>query len=159
MKIITKAILFTMVLGVSACFDDPGTDIVVGNGSFLELDRAGQPNPVASLTYTKAVDGNPIRYKIQVNIMGPPVESATNVNYAIDPLSTAIAGTHYNLVSTAGTISIAAGESVGFIEIDILDDAWTPVGATGVKDLIVSITGGDLALSKYVKATYRIRIN
>ena len=147
-----------IVVGLFSC-DDPGTDIVVGDKAFLELDRAGQPNPTAALTYTQNLDGQPIRYKVQVNIMGRPQGSATNVTYAVDPASTAIAGTHYNIVGTTGSTSIAAGENLGYIEVDILDDTWTPLGSGGTVDLVISITGGDLPLSKYVKATYRIRVN
>jgi hypothetical protein len=158
MKNIFKYMMLMIIVGLFSC-DDPGTDIVVGGKAFLELDRAGQPNPTAALTYTQSLDGQPIRYRIQVNIMGRPQGSATNVTYDINTASTAVAGTHYNLVSTAGTITIPAGENLGFIDIDILDDSWNPLGASGTKDLIIEITGGDLPLSKYLKATYRIRVN
>ena len=91
--------------------------------------------------------------------MGRPQKTETNVTYEVKVASTAIIGIHYEIIGAVGTTTIAAGENIGYIDIDILDDTWNPLGATGIKDLTIGLTGGDLPRSKYTTATYRIRIN
>jgi len=148
-------ILFTAIVLVS-CFDEPGTDIVWGNDAYLELDRAGQPNPVVNSIFQRLNDGTTYTLNVQVNLMGKPRSTATVANFAIDAASTAIPGVHYNQITPGTSVTIPAGENVANIQFQIIADN---IVAGEVWPLIINLTGGDVPLSNYVKATYRIQVS
>lgn len=139
---------------LTACFDDPGTDIVWGDDAYLELDRAGQPNTVVPTIVTRVNDGESVPFNVQVNLMGRPQKEDVEVEFTIT--GTAIAGVQYNKITPGNTITIPAGENVANIEFEILDDNMNPGPAVG---LIVTITGGDLPLSNYVAATFNLQVS
>jgi hypothetical protein len=140
---------------VTSCFDDPGTDTVWGGESFIELDRAGQASPVVSKVFDRLNDGTTFPLDVQVNVMGLPQSTAVNVTFEIDPASTAVAGVHYNKLTSGNTLTIPAGASLANIAFEVLSDN---INTGEVWTLIIKITGGDLPLSNYVMATWQLRI-
>lgn len=154
MKAFYRSLIVVLAIGATACFEDPGTDIVWGEDAFLELDRAGQPNPTVNAAFLRENDGIPKEYQVQVNLMGKPRGSATSVTFEIGAASTAVEGVHFNLQSGT-TVTIPAGENTAMIDLDILADNIEP----GEKwDLVITLTGGDLPLSNYVTATFVLQV-
>lgn len=150
----TTKILFVLLSAfiLTACFDDPGTEIVWGKDAYLELDRAGQPNPTINQVVTRVNDGEGVAFNVQVNIMGRPQKEDVTVDFTVT--GTAIDGVHYDRITTANSITIPAGSNTANIEFEILDDNLDPTDP--VSTIIVTITGGDLPLSNYLAATFRL---
>jgi hypothetical protein len=153
----TYIILCAVMMFITACYDDPGTDIVIGNEAYLELDRAGQPNPSVSMEFNQDPDGTtaPQIMDVQVNILGRVQKTNVTAAFEVDPSSTAIAGVHYNVLTT-GAVTIPAGSTSADIEIQVLPDGFDPDNDTAPWTLIFRLTGGDLPLSKYVQVTYNL---
>jgi hypothetical protein len=93
---------------------------------------------------------------VQVNIMGRPQSTATNITFEIGTTSTAVAGVHYNKLTAGNSITIPAGSNTANIQFEILDDGIEP---NEVWDLVVTINGGDLPLSQYVSATFKLQVS
>src|SRR5687767_8226975 len=110
MKLILNIFFVFSAFVLASCFDDPGTEIVWGNDAYLELDRAGQPNPTATTTFDLSDAGGTQEFNVQVNLMGRPRTTDTNVTFEIETGGTAIEGTHYTRVTTANSITIPSGE-------------------------------------------------
>jgi hypothetical protein len=148
-----KLLIILTAIILASCFDDPGTDIVWGNDAYFELDRAGQPNPVVNNTYERKNDGTTYPFSAKVNLMGKPQKVDVTVNYTIT--GTAVAGVHYNKLTTGSTVTIPAGSNTALINFEHLADninsgqTWT---------IIIELTGGDLPLSRYVKVTHNLRV-
>lgn len=154
MKTAKIFIVLLSAFALTACFDDPGTDIVWGNKAYLELDRAGQPNTVITQTVTRVNDGQGIPFNVQINLMGRPQKDDVSVTFTIT--GTAADGIHYDKITSGNTITIPAGSNTANIEFEILDDNLDPLDP--VTTLIVTVTGGDLPLSNYVSATWRLQV-
>ncbi len=155
MKSINKLFIILTAVTLAACFEDPGTDIVWGDEAYLEIDRAGQPNPNINSIFTKLSDGTTYPLNVQVNLMGRPRTSATTVQFEIASTSTAVEGVHYNKLTAGNSITIPAGSNTATIQFEIIADAINP---SEVWPLTVTITGGDVPLSKYVSATFRLQV-
>jgi hypothetical protein len=153
---IVKIAIVIFSISLSACFDDPGTDIVWGDQAYIELDRAGQPNPTVNRTFNIA-DGDVQRYNVQVNIMGRPQPDDVSVTFEIEAGSTAVEGVHYNKITSGNTVVIPAGSNIANIEFDVLVSNIPTGTPAPMFSVIVNVTGGDLPLSKYVRATFNLR--
>lgn len=150
-----KILIFLAAILLVSCFEDPGTDIVWGDKAYLELDRAGQPNPTITTTVTRINDGETVPFNVQINLMGRPQNEDVSVTFEIGATSTAVAGVHYNKITPGNTVTIPAGENVANIEFEIIDEGINP---GELWTLITTITDGDLPLSAYVSATFRIQV-
>ena len=125
---------------VSACYDDPGTDILLDNVAVLEINEATTATGVdLSKSYNRITDGKRIKDSIRVNLVGPQRSTPINVTFAIDPASTAVAGTHYALITT-GSVTIPANKSFGYIYFEVIDDNIKPGEIWKLK---FSLTGND----------------
>jgi hypothetical protein len=156
MKLFINLLFVCSAIMLSSCFDDPGTEIVWGNDAFLELDRAGQPNPTSTSSFQRLNNGTTYPLNVQVNLMGRPRTSDTNVTFEIETGGTAVEGVHYTRVTSANSVTIPAGQNVANIQFTVIADA-IPTGAANQVSIIINLTGGDLPLSKYVRATYNMR--
>lgn len=58
---------------------------------------------------------------IEVQLIGPQRDSNLSVNFSVDGESTAVAGTHYNLVSSS-PVTLEAGTSTVNIQIQLIED-------------------------------------
>jgi len=141
MKSIYKLFMFVGLLAfVSACYDDPGTDILLDNVAVLEINEATTATGLdISKSYNRVTDGKRIKDSIRVNLVGPQRATPVNVTFAIDPASTAVAGTHYSMI-TAGSVTIPANSSFGFIYFEVIDDNILPGEIWKLK---FSLTGND----------------
>jgi len=153
MKAINKFLIVIATFTLISCFDDPGTEIVWDDQAFFELDRAGQPNPTVNNTFERLNNGTKYPFSAKVNLMGIPRSEAVTVNYTIT--GTAVEGVHYNKLTAGTSVTIPAGSNSATIEFEHLADnlnsgeLWT---------LIITLTTGDLPLSKYVTVTHNLRI-
>ncbi len=81
---------------------------------------------------------------IVAQLVGPHQSTNITMQFEVDPSSTAIAGVHYNLITT-GQLVIPSGSSVGEIQFEVLTENFD-VGEQF--SLIINITGGDIAVSE-----------
>jgi hypothetical protein len=127
MKSICKLLMFIAVVAfVSACNDDPGADILLDNVGVLEISEATTATGLdISKSYDRVPDGNRIKDSIRVNLVGPQKNTPIKVPFSIDPASTAVAGTHYAMITT-NSLTIPANSSFGFIYFEVIDDNILP---------------------------------
>lgn len=158
MKTIYKIFTFVGLLAVvSACFEDPGTDILLDNVAIIEINEATTAGGLdVSKSYNRVTDGKRIKDSIRVNLVGPQKSSATTVTFSIDPSSTAVAGTHYALITT-NSVTIAPNSSFGFIYFDVIDDNILPGEIWKLKINLTSADGDATISSKYGTFTRSIR--
>jgi hypothetical protein len=88
--------------------------------------------------------------------MGRPRDTDTNVTFEIESTSTAIEGVHYTKVTPGTSITIPAGQNIANIQFTVIADA-IPTGSANQVSMIINLTGGDVPLSKYVRATFNLR--
>lgn len=157
MKAIYKLFVFAGLLAfASACFDDPGTDILLDSGAVIEIQEATTATGLdISKSYNRVTDGNTLKDSIRVNLVGPQQGSAVTVNFSIDATSTAVAGTHYNLITT-GSVTIPANSSYGFIYFEVIDDNIAPGEIWKLKFNLTGATGATVS-TKYGAFTRSIR--
>ncbi|MBL7861946.1 MAG: hypothetical protein JNJ65_12350 [Cyclobacteriaceae bacterium] len=160
MKAIYKLFMFAGLLAVaSACFDDPGTDILLDNVAVIEIQEATTATGLdIPKTYKRTVDGLNLRDSIRVNLVGPQKSTAVNVAFSIDAASTAVAGTHYNLITTS-SVAIPANSSFGFIYYEIIDDNIPNNESYKLKFNLNSADAGATISAKYGVFTRTIRTN
>jgi hypothetical protein len=141
MKSIYRVFMFiALVTFVSACYDDPGADILLDNVAVLEISEATTATGLdVSKSYDRVTDGNRIKDSIRVNLVGPQKNTPINVPFSIDPASTAVAGTHYAMITT-NSVTIPANSSFGFIYFEVIDDNILPGELWKLK---FSLTGND----------------
>lgn len=156
--------LFTLFLSLGigltlfSCFSDPGTDVKL-KASFVEINEATTSAGLdRTRTYTKVVNGQPIKDSIQVNLVGAQRSTPVVVNFAIDPTSTAVAGTHYALI-TNGSVTIQPNKSSGFVYFNVLDDNILSSETWKVKFNLTSADGGVQLSQNYSTFTRTIRVN
>lgn len=154
-KIIIYGILS---LALISCFEDSGLDIILDK-TYVEIDEATTVSGLAiTKIYTRTLNGVGVKDSLRVNLVGPQRDAAVTVSFSIDAASTAVAGTHYSLTTTDGSVTIPANSSFGYIKFLVLDDNIAP--STTTIDLKVSITSSlaDVLVStKYGTFTRRIR--
>lgn len=155
---LSKIILFC---GISAflvsCFKDPGTDLLLSNVSQVEINEAttsGGAN--VSKSYNK-IPGGPVNVKdsIRVNLVGAQRSTAVNVSFVIDPTSTAVPATHYDMITTS-TVVIPAKSSFAFIYFNVHPQVINPGEVFKLK---INLTSADVPVSvNYGTFTRSIRI-
>ncbi|MEO1055034.1 MAG: hypothetical protein AAFX87_30650 [Bacteroidota bacterium] len=89
-----------------------------------------------------------------VQLVGPHQTSDMNLTFSVENSSSAVEGTHFNLLSP-GTFVIEQGSSFGYIRFEVLTDNVTS-GENFQLDL--TLTGGDLDVSENYK-TLAHRLN
>ncbi len=92
--------------------------------------------------------GQVVQDAIVAQLIGPHQNANITMQFEVDPASTAIAGVHYNLI-TSGQMVIPSGSSVGEIQFEVLTENFD-VGERF--SLIFNITGGDVAVSENQKS-------
>lgn len=142
MKLITKYTLFIVMLIIAAsCYDEAGTDILFDQ-SLVEIQEATtSAGLVVNKAYARLNDGIAKKDSLRVNLVGAQKNSAISVEYAIDATSTAVAGVHYNLISTT-SIDIPANSSFGYIYYEVLADNIEPGETWTLKISLASASSG-----------------
>ncbi len=158
MKAIYKIFMFIGLLAfVAACYDDPGTDILLDNVAVLEINEATTATGLdVSKSYNRVTNGQTIKDSIRVNLVGPQRSTPLVVNFAIDATSTAVAGTHYNLITT-NSVTIPANSSFGFIYFEVIDDNILPGEIWKLKFNLTGNDGNATISAKYGVFTRTIR--
>lgn len=82
-----------------------------------------------------------------VQLIGPHQTSDLNLTFVVDNTTTAVEGTHFNLLTT-GTFVIPAGSSFGYIRFEVLTDNATDQDSFTID---FTLTGGDLEVSENYK--------
>lgn len=158
MKSIYKLFMFVGLLAfVSACYDDPGADMLLDNVAVLEINEATTATVSdISKSYNRVTDGKRIKDSIRVNLVGPQRTTPINVTFSIDPASTAVAGTHYAMITT-NLVTIPANSSSGFIYFEVIDDNILPEEIWTLKFSLTENDANATVSSKYGVFTRSIR--
>jgi|GEM_PF-1133590 len=151
-------VVLLLVSAVSACFEDPGTDILLTGVAQLEIQEATTATGAdVSKSYNRVTDGRVIKDSIRVNLVGAQLSEAITVSFAIDPTSTAVAGTHYTLISS-GTVTIQPSSSFAFIYFNVIDDNILPGEVWKLKFNLTAATGDVQLSSLYSTFTRSMRV-
>lgn len=119
MKYIKYLFLFVVITSVSACF--PDNDKAFDGPTVLEF------KPIARTVRANAVAGSA---DALIQLVGPQLGSNLTLVFNIDPASTAVRGTHYNLPAS-GTVDLAANTSSVKIPVTLIPGSVT--AASGVR--------------------------
>jgi len=153
--LITNLLALLLIFGTTACFDDPGSDILFED-TFVELDFATRsPSSVLrNRVYSRVNDGNTIADQVTISLVGAQRSTPINVTIAVDAANTtAVAGTHYNLTTTTATIP--ANSSSISIPFQVIDDNIAP---GSVFRLAFRIASADVPISvNYGSGSFNMR--
>jgi hypothetical protein len=158
MKHIYKIFVIIGALAVSACFDDPGSDTIFDGATVVEINEATTAAGASvGKAYERRNDGSVKRDSIRVNLVGEQVGTPTTVTFEINAAgTTAVAGVHYNMLTSGNSITIPANSSYGYIYFEVLPDN---IEAGENWNLKFALTGGDVkASANYGAFTRVIRI-
>mgnify|MGYP001806406996 CR=1 FL=1 len=145
MKKILKYLFSAGIIFLAAsCYDDPGTEIIF-DGLEIEINEATLAGGViASKAYVRANDGIAKRDSIRINLAGAHQNSAVSVGFSLDASNTAVAGVHYNLLSTS-PVEIPANSSFTYIYFEVLADNIEQGENWTLKFNLTSTTAGELS--------------
>lgn len=125
-------------------------------GTFLEIQEATTTSGLeVSKSYNRLNDGIAKRDSIRINLVGAQRNDALTVNFEIDATSTAVAGVHYNMITTGGSTTIPANSSFGYIYFEVLADNIEPGETWNIKFNLTGSSAGNVKLSENYKSFTR----
>ena len=154
-------ITFGLVLGGCMPEDDltyKGSSVVEFKNHLFSRVAARQPagvtlNTVAGRT---ASVNTRVTDTIYVQLVGPQVASATEVNFTVAPTSTAVAGTHYNFKPAGITkVTIPANSSVGYLLVDMIPGSVT---GTTTFPLVLNLVGNSTVAASQNYKTFTLTL-
>lgn len=149
--------LFSLALAMmilSSCFDEPGTEILFDD-SFVELDAATTGSGSKDYTFLRTNTGITYSAGFVVNRAATSASSDVNVNFEIDPSSTAIENVHYTV--TGSSVTIPSGSYSAELPFTILADN---IEAGERLTIVVNLTSSDIPLSdNYSTGTHTVQIS
>lgn len=115
----------------------------------IEYDQPSQVEfkPV-TVTLAKGTTAAPGSTTVLIQLVGPQQGSDINIDYSIDPASTAVAGTHYTISGPAVKITIPANSSSAQLVITAI-----PANLATAKKLILTLKDGTLPVSQNYKTS------
>lgn len=115
----------------------------------VEYDQPSQIEfkPITA-TLAKGTVAAPGTVTILIQLVGPHRDSNLDVEYTIDPASTALEGTHYTITGTAGKVTIPANSSSAQIILTAI-----PANLATSKRLILTLKDGALPVSPNYKTS------
>lgn len=134
-------LIIALAVVLTSCFDDPGTDVLFDE-TFVELDAAGNSVQSQTKTYLRSNDGSTFPIGTDILLGSRALSNAVNVNFTVDPTSTAVEGLHYTLNSSS--VTIAAGEFSAPVDITVLPDN---IEAGEQLRLILKLTSADVDIN------------
>jgi hypothetical protein len=145
LRTLKYTLLAALLVFTAACYDDPGTEILF-TGTEIEIQEATtSAGKRVNKAYLRNTDGNAVRDSIRINLVGAHRSTPITVNFEIDSEeSTAIEGTHYNMISDA-SVEIPANSSFGYIYFEVLDDNIEQGELWLVKFNITSVSQGEVS--------------
>ncbi|GAB5527296.1 MAG: hypothetical protein Roseis2KO_51680 [Roseivirga sp.] len=146
-------LLMALVFAFTAC-DEPGSEIL-WDLSFVELDAATTTTKTNTYTYLRVNDGLNVPSGFQVNLASRPLDQPTNITFeVVAATTTAIENVHY--VLNSNSLTIPAGENIGTLPIDIIDDG---INAGEQLNLDIRIVSADIEIgSGFGQAVHVIQI-
>ena len=139
----------SLMLALSGCFDDPGTDIV-WDESIVEIAEATTAaGPNVQLTLEQEADGVATDGSVTVNLASRELDQPVTVTYEVS--GSAIEGVHYNLLGTGNTVTIPAGEFFAEIPFEVLT---YNIPTDAPETLTITLTGAAGAQGVEVSANY-----
>lgn len=146
-KILSYCFLLCLVATVQySCNDEIPLTL---QDEYVALD-AGKLN----LTFLRKNDGQAVDAGIRAMLIAAHKASPVNYTFEILPTSTAVAGQHYTVGSTTG--SIPANSSFGNLPIQILPDNINP---GEVWTLNLKLVSADLNLANSLVVSYKIQVS
>ncbi|WP_316838416.1 hypothetical protein [Pedobacter gandavensis] len=77
---------------------------------------------------------------VKVQLVGPQRSADLELSYTVDPISTAIAGTHYN-IPNLGKFILPANSSFGYIRVNLIPGSIPNNLTASQKKLVLNLTG------------------
>lgn len=133
---------------MTSCFDEQFEDKSFSGALFEFNNTTTDSDPLQT---TKELSDGAGQFTEQVNLVGPQFSSDQTVRFTVDAdLTTAIAGTHYDLMG--GTFVFPANSSVADLMINILDAS---LASDESVDLVLLLEGtSDVKPSENYKRLY-----
>ncbi|WP_316822985.1 hypothetical protein [Pedobacter gandavensis] len=94
---------------------------------------------------------------VKVQLVGPQRSSDLELSYTIDPKSTAVEGTHYN-IPKLGTLTLPANSSFGYIRVNLVPGSIPNNQTASQKKLIFNLTGNSEVPASVNYKTYTLTI-
>jgi hypothetical protein len=139
-KYLKNSLLFIFTAGLLvSCFEAEdksfkGPEEFQFNNQSLGRIASTIPGITAQSLVAKTVNQATVRLdSVEVQLIGVQKSAALEVNYKIDPASTAVAGTHYSLVSP-NSVTLAPNKSSTYIKYNVLQGI--PAGGTPVRFIL-----------------------
>lgn len=153
LKYFKYSFIWLIIPLLTACMDDPGTDIVF-NDATVEINEATLANnQTTSKTYARFDDAITVKDSLTVNLVGAQRSTPVSVSFKLvtDAGATGQKDVHFKI--TDGTITIPANSSFAKIPFEIIDDAIAP---GQVYSMVVELTTADVKVSQnYKRVTFR----
>ncbi|MGB4775851.1 MAG: hypothetical protein WBP45_11805 [Daejeonella sp.] len=91
---------------------------------------------------------------VKVQLVGSQLSSPTELEYEVDPTSTAVSGQHYT-IANPGKFAIPANSSFGYIRVDLVVGSVT---GTATKLLVLNLKGNSTINASANYKTYKLTI-
>lgn len=111
-------------------------------------------SPITGTATAKKGTGAVTTATVAVQLVGPQVSTATDINYIVETTSTGVSGTDYSIGGTAGKVTIPANSSSANIVITPL----TGFTVAGTKKVIITLTGNSTIAPSANYKTYTCTI-
>ena len=143
-------VVILAVLCFAGCVKDT-TNTTYAGPDLVEFANPNYIAPLNPIAKTVATTTTPKNDSMFIQLVGPQRTTGTNVTFAVDAASTAVAGTDYS-ISTPSPVEIAASASGVKVRVVINK-------VTVQKKLIVNLTGGDKVTPSANFKTFTFTLN
>lgn len=146
-------LLLGLMFAFVAC-DEPGSEIIFSE-SFVELDAATTATGARTFSYLRVNDGLNVASGFKVNLASRPLDQAVNITFEVVAATTdAIENVHY--VINSNSLTIPAGENIGELPIDIIDDN---INAGEQLSIDIRVVSADIQIGEgFGQAVHNIQI-
>ena len=146
-----KAVVVVFLIAcLTGCVKDT-TNTTYAGPDLVEFANPNYIAPLNPTAKTVATTTTPKNDSMFIQLVGPQRSTGTNVTFAVDAASTAVAGTDYSL-TTPSPVEISANTSGVKVRV-VLNKV------TAQKKLIINITGGDKVTPSANFKTFTFTLN
>jgi len=139
-----------LIVCLTGCVKDT-TNTTYAGPDLVEFANPNYIAPLNPTAKTVATTNTPKNDSMYIQLVGPQRSTGTNVTFAVDAASTAVAGTDYSLI-TPSPVEIAANTSGAKVRV-VLNKV------TAQKKLIINLTGGDKVTPSANFKTFTFTLN
>jgi hypothetical protein len=147
MKQIKSTIFILFALVLSSCMKD--RENIYDGPTVVEI----VPTTASIKKGTVVAPGTAVA---TVQLVGPQVSTATEINYQVATTSTGVSGTDYTISGTPGKVTIPANSSSGAITITALPATFP--NPTGTRTVVITLLGNDTVKPSANYKTYTLTI-